>query len=299
MAANDFLTPVRIARTAIGALEQDLVLPRLVNRTAEAEFRGGTGTVVNVRIPGTITGGGARTYTQTLRDANTPIVLDRLAETTVPVAMGPEIYKGVPVTDDDFTFELTDFNEQVLDPLVRVVGRGAESVIVNELNSFTADATITPALDGSDLHDALIEARMVLNKRFVPLESRVLVVSPEIEALMLKDEANRLVRYDASGSTEALRNATIGRLYGMPVVVGLELTANSMMIFDRDAFTFALRAPIVPSGVPFGASVSYQGLALRFIRDYDPAFLQDRAIVSTFAGAETLDANRAIRLVAA
>lgn len=299
MAANAFLTPERIARTAIGALVQDLVLPRLVNRDAEAEFQGGTGTVVNVRVPGTISGGGSRTYTQTLRDANTPIVLDRLSETTIPVTMGPEIYKGVPVTDDDFTFELTDFNAQVLDPLTRVVGQGAEAVLTAEINAFTASTTIVPALDGSDLHDAIIEARMTLNKRFVPLAGRVLAVSPEIEALLLKDAQNRLVRFDSSGSAEALRNATIGRLYGMPVVVGTELTANSIVIFDRDAFTFAMRAPTIPAGVPFGSSVSYQGLALRFIRDYDPNFLQDRAIVSTFAGAETLDANRAIRLVAA
>jgi hypothetical protein len=60
-----------------------------------------------------------------------------------------------------------------------------------------------------------------------------------------------------------------------------------------------MRAPIIPAGVTFGAGVSYQGLALRFIRDYDSAFLQDRAIVSAFAGAEVLDARRAIKLQAA
>lgn len=299
MAANAFLTPTVIARTAIGALTQDLVLPRLVSRDAEADFAGQQGTVVNVRVPATVTGGGARTYTQTQRDAATPIVLDRLAETTIPVAMGPILYKGVPVTDEDFTFQLTDFTSQVLDPLTQVVGVGAENVLVSEMNTFTASTTIVPDIDGSDLHDAILEARMALNKRNVPQAGRVMAVSPEIELLLLKDAANRLVRYDASGSPEALRNATIGRLYGMSVVVANELTANSLIIFTREAFTFVMRAPVVPAGVNFGQGVSYQGLALRFIRDYDSAFLQDRAIVSAFAGAETLDAQRAVRLVAA
>lgn len=299
MAANAFLTPTVIARTAIGALTQDLVLPRLVSRDAEADFAGQQGTVVNVRVPATVTGGGARTYTQTQRDAATPIVLDRLAETTIPVAMGPILYKGVPVTDEDFTFQLTDFTSQVLDPLTQVVGVGAENVLVTEMNTFTASTTIVPDIDGSDLHDAILEARMALNKRNVPQAGRVMAVSPEIELLLLKDAANRLVRYDASGSPEALRNATIGRLYGMSVVVANELTANSLIIFTREAFTFVMRAPVVPAGVNFGQGVSYQGLALRFIRDYDSAFLQDRAIVSAFAGAETLDAQRAVRLVAA
>jgi hypothetical protein len=297
--ANDFLTPTVIARTAIGALTKDLVLPRLVSRDAEADFAGQQGTVINVRVPATVTGGGARTYGQSQRDAATPIVLDRLAETTIPVTMGPILYKGVPVTDEDFTFELSDFTSQVLDPLTQVVGFGAEKVLVDEMNAFPADATITAAADGSDLHDAILEARMKLNKRSVPPGGRVLAVSPEVEMLLLQDPQNRLVRYDASGSTEALRNAVIGRLYNMNVVVSNDLTALSFIIFTREAFTFVMRAPTVPAGVTFGQGVSFQGLALRFIRDYDSAFLQDRAIVSTFAGAETLDAQRAIRVQAA
>lgn len=299
MPANDFLTPQVIARTAIGALVQDLVLPRLVSRDAEADFGGGNGTVVNVRIPPTVSGGGVRTYSQTNRDAAQPIVLDTITETTIPVTMGPEIYKGVAVTDEDFTFELRDFTAQVLDPLVQIVGQGAETVLVNEMNAFPADTTIVPALDGSDVHESVLEARMVLNKRNVPQGGRTLAVSPEIELALLKDPENRLVRYDASGSSEALRNATIGRLYGMDVVTSNALTPNSAIIFVREAFTFVMRAPAIPAGVNFGQGVSFQGLALRFIRDYDSAFLQDRAIVSTYAGAETLDAQRAIRLVAA
>jgi hypothetical protein len=299
VAANDFLTPTVIARTAIGALVKDLVLPRLVSRDAEADFAGQQGTVINVRIPATVTGGGSRTYGQSQRDTATPIVMDRLNETTIPVTMGPIIYKAVPVTDEEFTFELSNFTTQVLDPLTQVVGTGAEAVLVNEMNSFPASGTITPAANGSDLHEGILEARMTLNKRNVPAGGRVLAVSPEIELLLLSDPQNRLVRYDASGSTEALRNANIGRLYGMDVVVSNDLTALSFIIFTKEAFTFVMRAPVVPAGVPFGQGVSFQGLALRFIRDYDSAFLQDRAIVSTFAGAETLDAQRAIRVVAA
>lgn len=299
MAANTFLTPQVIARTAIGALMMDLVLPRLVSRDAEADFQGAQGFTINVRIPPSVTGGGARTYTQALRDAATPIVLDRIQENTIPVTMGPELYKGVPVTDEEFTFELDNFNERVLNPLTQVVGEGVEAVIAGEVNGLTASTTITPAADGSDLHEAILEARMELNKRFVPMAGRTLAVSPEVEMLLLQDPENRLVRYDASGTSDALRNATIGRLYGMDVVTVPDLTALSFVIFVREAFTLVVRAPIVPAGVPFGASASYQGIALRFIRDYDSAFLQDRAIVSTFAGAETLDANRAIRVVAA
>jgi hypothetical protein len=298
VAANVFYTPEVISRLMIGALVQDLVLPRLVNTDASADFTGGSGTVVNVRTPPTVTGGGARTYTQTLRDAATPIILDRINEATVPVTIGPMLYKGAPITDEDLTFELTDFTRQVIEPLAQPVGIGAEATLAAVINAFPASATITPALNASEIHGAILEARMELDKRYVPKQGRVLVVSPEIEMWLLIDEANRLVRYQDSGSTDALREAQIGRLYGMPVVGSTELTANSFIIMSRDAFVFVLRAPEVPAGVSFGSSIAYQGLALRFIRDYDSAFMQDRAVVNTFAGAQVLDAARAIRVVA-
>lgn len=298
MAANIFYTPEVVARLMIGALVQDLILPRLVTRELEREFTGGSGTVINVRTPPTVTGGGARTYTQGLRDAGTPIVLDRINEATVPVTIGPMLYKGAPVTDEDFTFEITDFTRQVVEPLAQPVGVGAEAVLAAEINTFPASATITPDLTAAEIHTAILEARLQLNKRYVPQQGRVLVVSPEVEMALLIDEANRLVRYQDSGSTEALRNATIGRLYGMDVVTSTELTANTFIIMTREAFAFVMAVPPVPAGCTFGASVSYQGLGLRFIRDYDPAFMQDRAVVNVFAGAETLDAARAIRVVA-
>lgn len=299
MAANSFYTPEVVANLAIGALAQDLILPRMVTRELDRYFGGGQGTVVNVRTPPTVTGGGARTYTQTLRDANTPIVLDRINEATIPVTIGPMLYKGAPITDEDFTFELTDFTRQVVEPLAQPVGIAAEATLANTINTFTPSATITPALDGSDIHDAILEARMELNKRYVPQTGRMLVVSPEIELMLLQDPANRLVRYDASGSSEALRNATVGRLYGMDVVTSTELADNSLIIFTREAFAFVMAVPPVPAGCPFGASVGYQGLGLRLIRDYDSNFMQDRAVISVFAGAAVLDAQRVIRMVAA
>lgn len=298
MAANAFYTPEVVSRLMIGALVQDLILPRMVNRSAEADFGGGSGTVINIRTPPTVTGGGARTYDQALRDAGTPIVLDRITEATVPLTIGPMLYKGVPITDEDFTFELTDFTRQVVEPVAQPVGIGAEKVLADVVNAFPANATITPDTTADGIHAAVLEARMVLNKRNVPMQGRVLLVSPEIEMALLIDDANRLVRYQDSGSTEALRNATIGRLYGMEVVTTNELTANTFMIFSRDAFAFVLKAPAVPAGCTFGASISYQGLALRMIRDYDPAFMQDRLVVNVFAGASILDAQRAIRVVA-
>jgi hypothetical protein len=49
------------------------------------------------------------------------------------------------------------------------------------MNNFTASATITPDTTAAEIHAAVLEARMTLNKRNVPVGGRILLVSPEIE----------------------------------------------------------------------------------------------------------------------
>jgi hypothetical protein len=56
-----------------------------------------------------------------------------------------------------------------------------------------------------------------------------------------------------------------------------------------------VRAPIVPSGVSFGASESSNGYSLRYIRDYDASVLKDRSIVSTFAGVAAMPLYKVTR----
>src|SRR4029077_1385449 len=65
----------------------------------------------------------------------------------------------------------------------------------------------------------------------------------------------------------------------------------------KTAFALPMRAPMVPNGVPWGASQSWAGLSMRAIRDYDFANTRDRLLVNMFAGCSpvtdrgTLDAH--------
>jgi hypothetical protein len=44
------------------------------------------------------------------------------------------------------------------------------------------------------------------------------------------------------------------------------------------------RAPVVPAGAPFGATQSYQGMALRIVRVLDPATITDVLATDTWCG---------------
>jgi len=292
--ANTFLTPEQIAAAAMGLLRRDIVLPATVSRTAEANFRAGSGATVNVRRPGTAT---ARVYTDEMRNAGTPITVDEITETMLPIVLDTHIYSAVACTDEQLTLDIASFGAQVLEPQTSVVSESAENRLAQVLNGMPVEGTI----DAANVHPAIIDARRRLNLANVPQGDRYLVVSADVEAAILTDADRRLVAYDGGGnaSQQALREAIIGRLYGFTVLVSNALTPGTAVAYHRDAFTFALRAPVVPDGATFGQSVADRGVAMRWLRDYDAAFLRDRSIVSVFAGARVLDDNRAVKLALA
>jgi hypothetical protein len=293
MAGNTFLTQTQIAAAALGLLRRAIVLPATVYRNVESDFRAGAGATVNIRKPATAV---ARTYSDTLRDAGTPITVDPLTETSVPVVMDTHIYSATACTDEQMTLSIVNFGSQVLDPQTAIVAESSENVLAGKMNGLAG--TLTIKADGTDVHAQIIAARKALNKANVPAGDRYLAVSPDVEAMILADADRRLVTYDGGGPAgqAALRDAIVGRLYGFTVLTSNALTAGSAIAYHRDAFAFVMRAPVVPDGAPFGKSVADSGIAMRWIRDYDAAFLRDRSIVSTLAGASILDANRAVKL---
>ena len=293
--ANTFIVEQTVGRTALSLLSRDLVLPRTVYRAAQAEYVGGKGETINIRKPASLT---PRTYTKALRNAGTPIVMDDLTETTVPLVIDTIAYSAVAITDEDLTLNLVDFGVQVLDPMVKAVGIGNENALAAVMNG--AGVTQTQTGTAAAPHAAILAARTTLNKKNVPMGDRWLAVSPEVEQYLLTDAENRLIRHDSSGDSPntALRDAMVGRLYGFQVIVSNALTANTAIAYHMDAFAFASVAPAVPAGAAFGQSVSdaAQGLAMRYLRDYDYAFQRDRAALSSLVGAKVLDADRVVKI---
>lgn len=64
--------------------------------------------------------------------------------------------------------------------------------------------------DGNAAFDVIRDMNKVLNKNKIPKAQRVLLVNAEFEALLLGADS-KLTNVDASGQSEALRNAVLGR----------------------------------------------------------------------------------------
>jgi hypothetical protein len=138
----------------------------------------------------------------------------------------------------------------------------------------------------------LIQTRKVLNERHIPTEGRTFAVGSDIEAAILS--LPQLQKVNESGTTEVLRNATIGRLFGFEIVADPALPSSFAIGYHRDAFAHVTRPSRQPEGAAKSATVAQDGFALRWIQHYNPLQLEDQSVVDTFYGAATLDANRAV-----
>lgn len=297
--ANSFLKPTVINRYALKLLEREIVLPRLVWTFGSAEFQGAFNDTLTLRLPAVLA---AREYNWR-NDRSSPIVADDVTETSVPVTLNHDFYSAVNITDEQLTMDIVDFGEQVLVPQVKAVARKTEDLIASTMTAATFATNGTLTLDASTSKGAwqtIVEARRVLNVANVPSDSRILLVGSDVEAHLLLDDT--FTRADSIGpelAASALQDATITRKGGFTIVGSNAISPDVAYAFHPTAFAFANVAPIVPDGVTSGARDSQAGIALRWIRDYDPLHLQDRSVVSSFSGCTSVadDGTHNVRAV--
>ncbi|MCA1675358.1 MAG: hypothetical protein LC799_25280 [Actinobacteria bacterium] len=138
--ANDFLTAQSgpIAQVALQTLYRQIVLPMLVWRDFSAQTAG-QGDTVTIRKPATLT---ARRYSAALRNAGTPIVLDDVTETGIPVTLDTHSYSAVAIPDEDDVLEIANFATQVLAPQTKAVAEDLEDVIAAVLTAATTTSEV-------------------------------------------------------------------------------------------------------------------------------------------------------------
>lgn len=289
--ANTFLRAERIISQGLGLLQRELILPRLVQRYGVADFRGAKNDTVNVRIPAILT---AREYQWRTRTA--AITYDELEELTIPVTLDKHPYSGVAITDEELTLDITSWGEQVARPQIRAVAEKLESYIAAEMlaANYAETVTYTPgdgSADDTSFFQAAVAARRVLNEANVPLAGRVIVLGSAVEESAL--QSPHLIKANEAGTDSALREAMIGRVAGFQVIGGVNSVDPYFAVaFHPSAFAFANVAPDVPDGATAGATLTFDSLAMRWIRDYDPDYLRDRSVYSSFAGTASVEDGR-------
>ena len=286
--ANTFIKAEKIAAAALGLLEREIILPALVWRNAGGSFVGAAGDTVSIRVPARTTARSRvlRGTRPTTSEGAGIITMDELVETKIDVVLDEDIYSAVPITDEELTLDISDFGSQILAPQVRAVAEGLENKLADLMTGATYANTVS-GITSSNVFDKMVDARKLLNDNNIPMNDRIVVLSSDLEAIFLKDD--HLNMADQAGDNTALRDASIGRIAGFgQVVVSNALPAGFGVAFHRTAFVLSMQAPVVPAGATFGSSRSYQGLAMRWLRDYDFRNVQDRSLVDVYAGVNTV-----------
>jgi len=283
--ANTFIKAEQIVEAAILLLRRQIVLPRLVWTQPSAAFVGSLDDTITLRVPAVRTA-----KTRTMR-SETALVAADLAETKVPVQLDTHVYDLLNIRDEELTLDIRNFITQVLDPQMRGVAEGMENVIAGALTGATWEADPVPFVEGTDEpFDVLVDAGKELNKLNVPRTERVALVGANVEAALLKSD--KLSKVNESGTADALRNAVITRVAGFTVVGSNAIDPDAAWAFHRTAIAFGNVAPALPEGASMKARIATEGLALRYLRDYDPTNSTgpvDRSLVDAFVGAASVE----------
>jgi len=213
--ANDFLTVQQIARQALLRLQNNLVLAGLVHRDHSNEFAS-FGDTIQVRKPATFeakdfTSGSSTTDAQDIEEDKVLVKLDKIADVTVEV------------TSKQLALNLDDFGEQIVE--------GAMQALAQKIDNDLAGLyTAVPYYSGTpgntpDALSHIAQARKTLNENKAPFGNRRLLVDPEADAELLVLDA--VASAAKSGSTDALREASLGRLLGFDTFMSQNTRAHT------------------------------------------------------------------------
>ena len=284
--ANSFLKPTVVVDTAIKLLQREIVLPQLVWLNGLGDFAGKYQDTITIRVPAR-TVAHRRSFRGTGAARN--LVTEDLTENAIAVTLDHDVYHAVALTDEELTLDITDFAGQVLNRQIRAVAEDLENGLVETIAgaNYAQNNHLVTTTEGN-LWPAIIEARRKLNDAYIDRAGRVLVVGSAVEAAFLKDP--QFIRYDATGDApnSALRDATIGSVAGLNVVVSDALPHQDAFLFHPTAFIMATRPPAAPRGASFTSAATANGLAIRWLMDYDFSATTDRSLVDTFVGYQSV-----------
>lgn len=281
----------KIVSTALAMLMRELVVARTVWTDAVngTDFTGALNDTVTVRMRGR-----SAANTRVLR-AGTPVAPSSIVEFPVPVTLTTDVYQSVPVTDEEMELDIVDFAAQVLTPQIEAVAIGIEDEIAAEITGATYEATQQLVLNEVDPYLTAVAARKRLNDANVPKGNRFWLVGSGVEAALLSSD--RFVKADNIGAERAenaFSEAIVGRVAGFTVLQANAIDEDASYAYHKTAFIAATRAPRKPDGAAFGQGVSLNGIAMRWIKDYDYLATTDRSLVNTWIGtASVLDPDPA------
>lgn len=197
---NTLLTPAVIARESLIALTNNLVAAALVHRDYSPEFAQ-SGDTITARKPAEFT---AQEYTTSVSE-------QAATEVGVPIKLDHHMDVTFAITSKELTLSVQDFRQQFIEPAMRAHAQAIDAAICGLYKDIPYWSRSSDATAFSSLR-ALTAARKVLSDNKAPFDQRRTLLGTEADASLLALDA--IAGADKSGSTQALREASIGQVMG-------------------------------------------------------------------------------------
>ncbi len=274
--------PKKRAQLAIAALQAMSDLSNFITRIDGGQFVGALGDRVYHQLEAVTR---ARDYEW--RTRNAPIVMDEIFTQEISILLNEHTYSGNKFTDEEERMDLESYAREILAPQVRAVTRRLNAKILPALKAAPFKVTNLNAAAADDPFDWALGAQATLDAQGTPADGRVLLVGANAFRWLVKSDA--LLKYDAEQARTVFRRGAFGEIADFQVAKHASLGPNDIFAIHRSWAVMANVAPVVPSGAAWGERVQAGGYGLRVIRDYDPNFLSDRSVVSTFTGISSIN----------
>lgn len=274
-----YITPSVVAGSALATLYNTTVLAQLVHRDYDRDFDGKVGDTITVRKPAI--------FTVDEFDRSAGIQLQDPTEGSFTVSLNTIPDVSFAVTSEELTLEIEEFEERLLTPAAEAIAQYMDGILAETLVDTAAGVGGGGSVTGTgssagDQQKAFRAARRVLGRNKLPMNQRYAVLSPEAVEEITGDEI--VLKANESGSTQALREGSVGRLSGIDTfesqVFGYGADDKGQadgVAFHRSAVTLVTRTLARPKGVADEqiSIKNYKGFGLRVIYDYDNTKKQD------------------------
>jgi len=209
-----FVTAKLIASKALPLLKDEIALLPKVNRDYDSTYKKAGDTIQIIKPARTSTVDGSSSIAGSYHE---------IAESSIDVTL--DTFRSVPfeITSKQMSLNVDDFTRQVIEPAVTAIAEYVNESIAEryvDIPYWVGTAGATP----STLED-IANIRKKLNKNRCPKKMRSFVMDYDAEAKFIALDS--LAEVDKSGTNSALRDAAIGRVYGMDLVTDGEIKTHT------------------------------------------------------------------------
>lgn len=276
--ANSILTADVIAGEALDVLRSNAVMPSLVYRDYSGDFVPGVGETISVRKPATFV---ANEYSGSL-------TVQDATETKDTVTMDKHLDVSFAVTSKEMTMSIADFSAQFLTPAMQAFLDKVDGYLIA---AGVAAAKKTVATSAAVTQANIVAARQAIVQGKAPTTDRSFVFGPQIEADLLNTEL--FVSASATGDTAGLREASIGRKFGLDCYTDQNCanakgTEDDGLVFHKNALALVTRPLELPQGAANASVANYDGFGIRVVYGYDMQTKTDTVSLDTLCGVKAL-----------